>query len=121
MVRDEQRKLGRLIAKAWSDPAFKERLIEEPKTVLAEEGIETPEWLSIEVVENTSDKAFLTLPMSLPAETYVDAHNVLDEWATGYNGTTWPLCLPDMSQHTMQNRRWSPIVPGPPSLTSIAK
>lgn len=58
--------------KAWSDTVFKERLIEEPKTVLAEEGIETPNVMSIEVVENTAEKIFLTLPLA-------PLHNILTD------------------------------------------
>lgn len=66
LVTDEQRKLSQIVAKAWSDPIFKERLIEKPKMVLTEEGIKIPDDMSIEVVENTATKRYLTLPKGPP-------------------------------------------------------
>jgi hypothetical protein len=62
LVRESQRSLGRIIAKAWTDPAFKERLKTEPGAVLVEMGVETPEGVEIQVVENTTTKMYLTLP-----------------------------------------------------------
>lgn len=56
------RNLGRVVAQAWADPSFKTRLKADPKTVLAENGIEILPGVSIEVVENTPEKTYLTIP-----------------------------------------------------------
>ncbi len=63
LVQEQQRNLGKVIAKAWADPAFKERLKGNPKKVLTEMGVETTEGAGVEVVENTAEKTYLTLPM----------------------------------------------------------
>ena len=63
--------LGNVIAKAWSDPEFKERLKAAPTAVLAEMGIALPESVEIEVLENTPGKMYLTLPY-VPAPDFPD-------------------------------------------------
>jgi hypothetical protein len=50
------------IARAWSDPAYKARLLADPHAALAEVGISTPENLKFKVVENTGDVVHLILP-----------------------------------------------------------
>ena len=56
-MRQEQKteynkKWSQIIAKAASDPAFKQTLIEKPKSVAAEHGISIPPGVDIQVVEN---------------------------------------------------------------------
>ena len=48
-----QAKYGKVIAKAWSDTAFKSRLLSNPKAVLIEAGVEVPAGVSVKVVEDT--------------------------------------------------------------------
>ncbi len=62
IAQDQQKRLSEVVAKAWANPAFKARLKSDPKGVLADVGIITPEDLEIEVVENTERKQYLTLP-----------------------------------------------------------
>jgi hypothetical protein len=63
----QQRALGRVIARAWSDPLFKEQLKANPKDILNTMGMDVPEGLEIEVVENSPSKIYLTLPaVTLP-------------------------------------------------------
>ena len=45
---------ARVVARAWCDPAFKQRLLADGKAAAAELGIEGPEGI-LEVVENTDD------------------------------------------------------------------
>jgi nitrile hydratase subunit alpha len=45
---------ARVVARAWCDPAFKQRLLADGKAAAAELGIEGPEG-NLEVVENTDD------------------------------------------------------------------
>jgi len=53
----------RLIARAWSDEAFRGRLKADPRAVVAEEtGVTVPESIAIEVLEETPDKAYLVIP-----------------------------------------------------------
>jgi len=53
---------AQVVARAWSDEAFKKRLLEQPAVVLKEAGLEVPEGLQIKVVENTGRLVHLILP-----------------------------------------------------------
>lgn len=64
---EHNRKTAQLIAKAWSDPAFKARLVTDPKAVLRAEGFDIPDGLEIRVLENTENLRHLVLP-ALPGE-----------------------------------------------------
>ncbi|HVX15482.1 MAG TPA: NHLP leader peptide family RiPP precursor [Pirellulales bacterium] len=66
-----QKAWGKLVARAWSDDDFKQRLIDDPAAVLAEEGIEVPAGIELKVVEDTDDVCHLVLPPS-PAGEFVD-------------------------------------------------
>lgn len=65
---ESAKKYGRVLAKAWEDESFKQRLLSEPKAVLVENGIEVPGNLAIRVVENTEDTLYITLPAPPSAE-----------------------------------------------------
>ncbi len=63
MDREEfQKAYGKVVAKAWSDPDFKAKLLADPKTVLKENGLEFPQDVEILVVENTEEIVHLILP-----------------------------------------------------------
>jgi len=53
---------AQLVARAWSDEAFKNRLLTQPAAVLKEAGLEVPEGLQLKVVENTERLCHLILP-----------------------------------------------------------
>ena len=55
-------KIGEIIAKAWADEAFKQRLLADTATVLAEEGIEIPDGVTLKAVENTDTLFHLVIP-----------------------------------------------------------
>ena len=56
-------KPSELVAKAWTDEAFKKRLMANPAEVLREEGFPTPPaGVQIRVVENTDTTRYLVLP-----------------------------------------------------------
>jgi hypothetical protein len=57
----------KVVAKAWSDAAFKARLLADPAAVLKENGIAPPEGMTIKVLEDTASTAHLILPEP-PAE-----------------------------------------------------
>jgi hypothetical protein len=52
----------KVTARAWSDPAYKARLMADPAGVLKEAGIDMPAGMKVKAVENTSDVAHFILP-----------------------------------------------------------
>ena len=54
--------IGEIIARAWSDPAFKARLLKDTKTVLYEQGVDLPSGADVRVVENTEALVHFVLP-----------------------------------------------------------
>jgi hypothetical protein len=60
---------GQLVARAWSDDAFKKRLLADPGAVLKEEGVIVPAGFKFKVLENTDKVVHLVLPVKpAPAE-----------------------------------------------------
>ena len=55
-------KWGQIVAKAWTDEAFKRRLLAEPAAVLAKHGMDVPPGVQFRVVEDTATVRHLTLP-----------------------------------------------------------
>jgi hypothetical protein len=79
---------GQLVARAWGDEAFKERLLATPAVVLAEQGIPVPPGIEVRVHENTASVFHLTLPPQ-PGEELSD--DQLDGMAGGVSSTVfWP-------------------------------
>jgi len=52
---------AKIMAKAWSDPAFKDRLMKDPAGVLHEYGCEVPSEVKVHIDENTERSIYLTL------------------------------------------------------------
>ncbi|MEJ2116725.1 MAG: NHLP leader peptide family RiPP precursor [Alphaproteobacteria bacterium] len=59
---DMKASFAKVIAKSWNDPAFKERLMSDPKAVLAESGVSVPEGVDVNVYESTKQKWALVIP-----------------------------------------------------------
>lgn len=59
---ENQKKFGEVIAKAWADPSFKERLIHSPSDVLAEHGIKLPEGAQVKILQDTETEKHFVLP-----------------------------------------------------------
>jgi len=59
-----QKQWGMLIAQAWSDENLKQRLIEDPASVLREQGIEVPYDVELKIVEDADHVRHLVLPVS---------------------------------------------------------
>lgn len=53
---------GKIVARTWRDPAFKEKLIADPHGVLKEAGFAVPAGMTVSVVENTAKHFHLVLP-----------------------------------------------------------
>ena len=62
MAEEQGKQSGQLIAKAWTDEAFKAKLLSDSKAAMAEVGMDAPEGVEIEVVESTQEKAYLVMP-----------------------------------------------------------
>jgi hypothetical protein len=81
----QERLWSQLIARVWSDDDFKQRLMVDPRGVLAEFGIEVPEGTDINVVEDTARVRHLVLPPS-PANELTDEDLAGSNTAYCYSG-----------------------------------
>jgi hypothetical protein len=64
---DQQQKFREIIARAWKDENFKQRLLSDPKGVFREAGIPLPSNLKVNVHVDTPDTMNLIIPRN-PAE-----------------------------------------------------
>ena len=61
-MQDWQRSFGQVVAHAWSDDGFKQRLMDDPATVLQEQGLTVPAGKQVRVVEDTEETVHVVLP-----------------------------------------------------------
>ncbi len=61
-MQETQEKWARIVAQAWADEPFKNRLLADPKSVLKENGIDFPEGIKVNISEDKEDEINLTLP-----------------------------------------------------------
>jgi hypothetical protein len=82
MNQEEQgKKMRQVIAKAWADEAFRQRLLSNATATLKGEGIEVPDGVEMRIVENTEKLFHLVIPQKpAPAEL---SENDLDKVAGG--------------------------------------
>ena len=59
---EERNKLAELFAACWKDEALKARFMADPKAVLAEQGMDVPDGIDVNVVENTDNTVHITMP-----------------------------------------------------------
>ena len=57
-----EEKGGRVVERAWSDPAFRRRLLADPAAVLAEHGVGVPEGIEVKGVEQAGNVRYFVLP-----------------------------------------------------------
>lgn len=55
--------MQQLIIKCWTDEEFKNKLLADPVPVLQAEGIQIPEGVSVNVLENTPNRFHLVIPV----------------------------------------------------------
>ena len=56
---------AQIVARAWADEGFRERLRSDPRGAVAEvTGVEVPESIEIEVLEETPEKGYLVIPVN---------------------------------------------------------
>jgi hypothetical protein len=56
------KKYAKLIAKAWSDESFKEKLLTNSRAVFEAEGISMPPGANVKVLEQTDTQFFMVIP-----------------------------------------------------------
>jgi hypothetical protein len=81
---EAQKRYSQLIAKTWSDEAFKQQLLADPTTTLRAAGIEVPANVSFRVVEDSPNVIHLVLP-SKPASSELDDQD-LERVSGGWDG-----------------------------------
>ena len=59
---EQQNQLAALFAACWKDEALKARFMNDPKAVLAERGIDVPDNIDVNVVENSDNTVHITMP-----------------------------------------------------------
>ena len=61
---EQRNKLAALFAACWKDEALKARFMADPKAVLAEYGIDVPDGINVNVVENSDNTVHITMPQA---------------------------------------------------------
>jgi len=56
--------IAKAIAKAWTDDAYKAKLLDNPHVALSEVGVDIPADTSIKMIENTADTTHIVLPVA---------------------------------------------------------
>jgi hypothetical protein len=74
---EERKEYAKIIAQAWVDEELKRRLIEDPATILKENGIEIPEGMTVKVVEQKENE--IQIPLPLKPEVMVGSVEELQE------------------------------------------
>lgn len=59
---EQQKQWAKIVAKAWADEDYKQRLLADPAGLMKDEGMEVPDGVDIKCVEATESKAWLVLP-----------------------------------------------------------
>ena len=59
---EHMKQWGQVVARAWSDEAYKQRLLSNPQAVLTEAGVPVPPNITLEVHESTPTHLHLVLP-----------------------------------------------------------
>ena len=59
---EQRNQLADLFAACWKDEALKQRFMVDPKAVLAEYGMDVPDGMDVNVVENADNTVHITMP-----------------------------------------------------------
>ena len=80
---EQRNRLADLFAACWKDKALKARFMADPKAVLAEYGMDVPDGMAVNVVENTDATVHITMPV--PPSGHQDLSD--DELSNAAGGT----------------------------------
>lgn len=81
------------IARAWKDPAYRSKLIDDPHTALEELGADIAPGMKINVLQDTSNHAHIVIPVA-PDNHVEMAFDELEGVAGGTSGNNCALSLP---------------------------
>ena len=90
---EQRNQLADLFAACWKDEALKQRFMADPKAVLAEYGMDVPDGMDVNVVENTDNTVHITMPappsgsMDLSDDELSNAAGGMADKQTGLNTT----------------------------------
>jgi hypothetical protein len=84
---EERNKLAELFAACWKDEALKARFMSDPKTVLAEHGIDMPANMDVTVVENSDNTVHITMPAAPVGAGELSNEELANTAAGGYTLT----------------------------------
>ncbi len=79
---------GKVVAQSWSDDEYKSRLLDDPRSVLAEAGFDVPEGVGVSVRDSGPDMIDLVIP---PAPAGIDGE-IGDESLEGLVGGMCVAC-----------------------------
>ena len=91
---EQRNQLAALFAACWKDEALKARFLSDPKAVLAEHGIDVPDNIDVNVVENTDNTVHITMPQSPSG-----VSDISDEELAGAAGGLPCIALPKTWTH----------------------
>lgn len=57
-----ERSFSQVVAQAWSDNDYRQRLLQDPEAVLGERGLTPPAGKQVRIVEDTEDTVHVVLP-----------------------------------------------------------
>ena len=97
---EQRNQLAELFAACWKDEVLKQRFTADPKAVLAEYGMDVPDGMDVNVVENTDNCVHITLPMK-PSGDLTD-----DELSNAAGGASEyaAIAIPMYSNYTTRAR-----------------
>ena len=90
---------GALVKRAWSDEAFKQRLLADPIAVFNENGLTVPEGMQVRIMEDRDDVRHLPLPMKPTEEPMLQAAAAGEATVTA---SSWFCCHTWSDQETQQ-------------------
>ena len=83
---------AKVIARAWKDPQFKQKLLKNPKTALKEMGFEIPANIEVRVLEDKQNSFTFVLPPA-SAQTGELSNDEIERIAGGgWPSTLWFFC-----------------------------
>ena len=80
---EQKNALAELFTACWKDEALKARFMADPKAVLKEHGMDVPEGIDVNVVQNADDCVHITLPAP-PAASDELSDDDLDQASGGF-------------------------------------
>ena len=87
---EQRNQLADLFAACWKDEALKQRFMADPKTVLAEYGMDVPDGMDVNVVENTDTTVHITMPAPpMPASPSGGMDLSDEELSNAAGGISW--------------------------------